>query len=69
MKKLRLDLEKLVVETFKTQQDVDEKGTVHAHHSIHSVCVGSGCDSYCSCYVTCDDGTCASGCTVQPITD
>jgi hypothetical protein len=65
MNKLKLDLEKLVVESFKTEQDADSKGTVFAHHSEHSVCVDSGCDSYCSCYMTCGDGSCDSGCTMK----
>lgn len=64
MKKLKLELETLRVESFEIAHE-EKRGTVHAHHSDHSVCVGSGCASDCSCYMTCEDATCGSGCTFQ----
>ena len=62
MKKLRLDLDELAVESFDTQKDAREKGTV----------VGEQCSCGGTCYpeatcpqtcaYTCDDPTCAYTC-------
>jgi hypothetical protein len=60
MRKLRLQLDDLQVESFATLADTDDGGTVLAHASPDSVCVASGCDTMCSCYESCVQGVCGS---------
>ncbi len=60
MKKLHLDLDALSVESFATAEGEKERGTVHGHVSAASVCVASGCNTYCSCYESCIQGVCGS---------
>jgi hypothetical protein len=60
MRKLRLELENLQVESFATAEDDGGGGTVHAYASPDSVCAASGCDTMCSCYDSCVAGPCGS---------
>jgi hypothetical protein len=62
MRKIRLDLERLEVETFETTSPDDEScGTVHGHWSQ----VGT-CDGY---VATCQiGGTCGPGCATRKCT-
>ncbi len=61
MKKLRLDLECLAVESFQPQSDFPEGGTVRGHDDWTLSL--SGCDT---CAATCDvgDATCGASCGV-----
>lgn len=67
MKKLRLDLEELAVESFDTDRADEQKGTVEAHAKYTVYCqtdeLGcSGWDScgytWCSCEMTCNQIDC-----------
>jgi len=70
MKKLKLDLDELAVETFATDHGVERRGTVGGHATYACItarclntaaCTGGGagsCDG--TCYATCGDVPCAS---------
>ncbi|HEU0012348.1 MAG TPA: hypothetical protein VFQ45_01620 [Longimicrobium sp.] len=76
MKKMRLDLDTLSVESFDTVETPAERGTVHGHIppdtyarycSDGTTCVDScfECTDYASCLGTCNAtecGTCATNC-------
>jgi hypothetical protein len=59
MKKLRLDLETLAVESFSTARDVRAEGTVHGRAAA-----GPGSDVY-DCHYTVSDYSVDVGCTDQ----
>ncbi len=66
MKKLRLDVETLAVESFPVQADARGTGTVHAH-SNYNGCGSLDCEGY---TFSCSDSTsgqtmnaCSHGCT------
>ena len=63
MKKLRLDLDDLAVESFDTTQAQREKGTVFGEQcTCQTACTCPGCPTcYDSCNGTCGD-TCAASC-------
>ncbi|HEU4456989.1 MAG TPA: hypothetical protein VFR81_28225 [Longimicrobium sp.] len=65
MKKLRLELDELAVETFDTQAAPALEGTVHGYFTqvgtcsfCHATCIETGCDTcdnsldYCTCACT-----------------
>jgi len=67
MKKLRLELDELAVETFDTSVTDALEGTVHGHFTnfascsfCHATCIETGCDTcdnsldYCTCNCTVD---------------
>jgi hypothetical protein len=74
MNKLRLDLDRLEVESFATDRGEGERGTVEAHVSLR--CTGGGltcdagntcadgdtCGAQASCYISCN-GSCPAPCT------
>jgi len=75
MRKLTLEPEALVVESFETADGARGAGTVHAHETLESECrcdTGScNCGSLESCtYCGCDTPgyTCEDRCFPQPIT-
>jgi hypothetical protein len=66
MRMLKLDIDKLEVDSFETNGAGEERGTVHGHYPtqyatcVTSVCGCSGADGL-SCEVTCD-ATCYASC-------
>jgi hypothetical protein len=68
MRKLRLDLDHLTVESFDTAPRAREKGTVMAEQcTCYTQCTCPGCpscDATCpaTCVNTCDDASCAESC-------
>lgn len=65
MRKMKLDIERLTVESFATRiEDADAPGTVHGN-AITNLCVSlrSGCDS---CQLSCT-GSCATGLNCQQV--
>ena len=69
MRKLRLDLDQLTVESFDTAAKVKEKGTVIAEQqcTCQTQCTCPGCPTCgdtcpASCAYTCDDPSCAESC-------
>ena len=68
MRKLRLDLEHLSVESFDTVHRAREKGTVFGEQcTCYTQCTCPGCpscDATCpaTCVNTCDDASCAESC-------
>lgn len=67
MKKLKLNLDELAVETFTTEHGEDGRGTVAGHATFAclsrkcggtAVCTGGSCDG--TCYATCGDEPCNS---------
>ena len=40
MRKLKLDIDSLVVQTFKTDEAADKQGTVQAHDSVETTTAG-----------------------------
>lgn len=55
MRKLKLDLEELEVETFEAAEDLEQRGTVHGADTIGGwVCNGSdgGSGNICSCEIS-----------------
>lgn len=63
MKKLKLNVEALRVDSFETKHETGQ-GTIYAHSKSTSLDWDSGCGSGCTGHGTCDNGTCDSGCTV-----
>jgi hypothetical protein len=63
MKKMKLNLDRLQVETFETAAATTERGTVHGHYSQRGTCDGRAatCQDGRSCTARC--GT-ALGCTI-----
>lgn len=62
MKKLRLNLDALRVESFQATSDADlRQGTVHGHFSQNNP---AGCykSQVNTCLYTCDDATCLASC-------
>jgi len=75
MRKLMLDLEHLVVESFDTAGAVGGPGTIHAHETLESECRcdtdSCKCGSVESCtHCGCDTPgyTCEERCYPQPVT-
>lgn len=65
MKKLRLNLEELGVESFDTTREAREKGTVVGEQqcTCPTACTCPGCPTCANtCAQTCDDYTCAVSC-------
>jgi hypothetical protein len=73
MKKLNLDLDTLLVESFETSSQRDERGTVRGHGYTDTTCgqrvcgcptvMGPTCAATCeSCDGTCGEQTCAASC-------
>lgn len=68
MRKLRLDLDQLTVDTFDTSTAAKEKGTVFGEQcTCNTVCTCPGCpscDATCpaTCAYTCDDWSCGGSC-------
>ena len=67
MKKLKLDLERIEVESFPTDApDPSQRGTVEGHAELTYGCQsntqtwdrGYTCDEYGTCYYSCYDRTC-----------
>jgi hypothetical protein len=58
MKKIRLDVEQLRVDSFATERQADAKGTVHGHATPISVCATcySMGPTNCDCTYTCTHG-------------
>jgi len=72
MRKLKLELDELSVESFETAEQTEERGTVHGHY-ITQFCSradGYTCFESCggTCVETCDAScdTCDSGCYMTP---
>ena len=68
MKKLKLDLEDLAVESFLPAADAEERGTVVARATITCYDTCGGCPSYdldCSRYTDCGDCTYVQTCQVN----
>lgn len=66
MKKLKLDLDEINVETFTvTGSDRDDAGTVKAHSGGGYGCTDAYCTWYCnqSAEIACPTATCFVGCT------
>jgi hypothetical protein len=72
MRKLKLELEELSVESFDTAQETEERGTVHGNY-VTQFCSGANgftcfesCGGSCAdtCGASCD--TCDSGCYMTP---
>jgi len=69
VKKLKLDLEKIAVESFKTDaEEGKERGTVRGHASLHcswnpdDTCDQSTCDYAGTCMASCDGGNSCVSC-------
>ncbi|HEX2208498.1 MAG TPA: hypothetical protein VHG93_12500 [Longimicrobium sp.] len=65
MRKMKLEIERLAVETFPTSvEDAEGRGTVHGNAVTERFCsVQSGCDS---CQLSCT-GSCATGLNCQQV--
>lgn len=57
MKKLKLEVDELAIETFETAETVEEQGTVRAHH--HTLEDIDTCDGGNTCWDSCD-GVCGT---------
>jgi hypothetical protein len=67
MRKLKLNLEQLSVESFATERRLAGEGTVHAHATPPSYCGPScapTCQTNCDCTYTCTNGFPATRCTI-----
>lgn len=57
MRKLKLDLDSLVVQTFETAEEGGSRGTVKAHDSLATTGGPWHCPAWCEeTYVSCDGG-------------
>ncbi|HEU4882462.1 MAG TPA: hypothetical protein VFT45_09465 [Longimicrobium sp.] len=68
MKKLRLQVESLRVESFTPRQEPSVRGTVQAHHTDGETCHISACGTYCAtnCWPYCASAeTCAQTCACE----
>jgi hypothetical protein len=67
MRKLKMDLDELMVESFETAAESAERGTVHGHLSIRCDTVNATCDDANTCGGdTCNfaQNTCADSCGI-----
>lgn len=65
MRKLKLDMDSLVVQTFETVDSADSRGTVNAHESVETTGGPWLCPALCESFqATCELG--AHTCDVPP---
>ena len=67
MRKLKMDLDALLVESFDTAREPAERGTVQGHFSLRCDTVNATCDGGNTCgYPTCNfaQNSCAESCDI-----
>jgi len=67
MRKIRLDLEALCVDSFATERQLPATGTVHAHATPPTYCgntCAATCQTNCDCTYTCTFGFPATRCII-----